>query len=94
MNTTAKPAKYADLKKLARKMGASIERYDYREITCNIDAPVGKVWACEHLHTLVCYWNKHEEGYEHEAITDAMERMSAGLADCTDPECEHCHDEC
>lgn len=57
----------------------------------NIDAPRGKVWAASDTHALAVYWRTDEPAYKQEAITDALERMEYGVADCDIPDCENCH---
>lgn len=88
---------YANLKRLAETMGATIDenQIDYGHIY--VDAPAGKVWDAADVHGLAVHWVTDSAGRaesaaeKREAIADVMDRMSYGLGDCDDAECDVCH---
>ena len=83
------------LRKAAARMGATVDhRHIGRWHSCNVDAPHGKVWSCTgDIHSLVVEWQDGDEVWRNNAVADALDRMACGLADCDDPECDHCHPE-
>lgn len=59
-----------------------------------VDCPKGKVFKGEGLHTLVGHFmNTSGQSWKAEVYADAIQRMSMGLEDCDDPECDYCHGE-
>jgi hypothetical protein len=62
---------------------------------CNwqVEAPAGKRWAAAGLHALKVEWLRGDRKFEDQAIRDAVERMSCGLEDCDDADCDYCHPE-
>jgi hypothetical protein len=82
------------LRRAAAKHGGTLDVCDVgRTVDVNIDAPDGKLWACDELHWLCVSWHKGmgEHSGKHEYIADAIERMARGVVDCPDAECEVCH---
>ena len=66
--------------------------------TYQIEAPAGKCWAASSTHVLCVTWRKErtatrEEIARSEAIIDAIHRVTLGVTDCDDPECDYCHPE-
>lgn len=67
----------------AAKHGAEIDWHTADEFYINIDAPRGKVWACDgSLHTLNVSWGGPVAKWRGEAFADAIGRMSHGTALC------------
>lgn len=90
----------ANVKKEAAKLGATVEDDSgYGFVTYQVAAPRGKVWACDgSIHWLkVCVNYEADERPTKQdridAFTDVLDRMTYGLANCDDSECEVCHSE-
>jgi len=80
-----------DLRAAVRKAGGSLEREGAgRWEVYQCEAPTGKVWAAASTHDMKVEWLKGDSVYRDEAITDAVERLSLGLVDCDDEDCERC----
>ncbi len=86
-----------DLQSAAKKYGATLDDQSVtgggrklRQFT--VDAPTGKVWACDGIHGIFLTWYDGEDDghWRDEVIRDALERMSRGLDDCEDPDCDVC----
>jgi hypothetical protein len=72
--------------------GATVDERD--PSTFYVDAPKGKVWMCDVIHTLAHqHNNNHGHSWKAEAYADAIERMEWGLEDCTEPNCDICNEE-
>lgn len=54
-----------------------------------IDAPGRKVWAATLTHGMYAGWNR---GFKSPDWKDLWERVSMGLTDCEEPDCEICED--
>jgi hypothetical protein len=89
-----------DLQAAAARLGATVENHCGPRTACYmVDAPAGKVWVCSgDIHCLVLEWRGTsarptwpEE--KQDAIADAIDRISRGLTDCDDPDCDYCHPE-
>lgn len=84
------PATLHGLKKFAKFFGATVEcdsagRYE----TYQVCAPIGKTWAVG-PHMLRVSWHKGDSVYKLDSLVDAIERMTYGLEDCTEQECDYC----
>lgn len=87
-------ARTTELRRAAKKAGATVEGgLNGRWYVYNVEAPAGKVWAASSTHALHVEWRAGEDDYREESITDALERMEEGVADCDDPDCDYCHPE-
>jgi len=84
----------ATVKASVRKHGATIEENwdgDY----C-VDAPTGFVWACDGIHCLVMHWMTRDNGQEEWkgdkqiVIDDVLNRMTDGLTECEEVDCDVC----
>ncbi len=98
MTTAHKPLTIADLRRAAAQYGGTVDGGIIgRYASYNVDAPDGKVWACEFFHALHLDWHVGDGGRptwpaeKQDALADAIERMGMGLEDCDDPECDSCH---
>jgi hypothetical protein len=79
---------------LARLLGATVEVIEAgRQVSVNVDAPTGKVWAAASTHHLNTWWRLGEIEFRRDALADLFERVTMGLADCGDPDCDNCHGE-
>jgi hypothetical protein len=70
---------------LVKKLGCTISREDPQSLY--VDSPVGKVFKATGTHTITDSWHR---GFKPD-YADIFERMSDGLEDCEDPECDNCH---
>jgi hypothetical protein len=87
-------ARTADLWQAAKKAGGTVEGgLNGRWYSYNVEAPAGQVWGASSTHALRVEWRVGEDDYREESITDALERMEEGLAECDEPECDYCHPE-
>jgi len=84
MNKTLK-----DVKALAKKLGAKVEDDKCGNYhTCRVEAPHGKVWACDDIHELVDETNRPWKP----DYADMLSRMEHGLNDCPQrDDCEWCN---
>lgn len=79
-------------KALAKKLGAEVENNSNGEqYVYDILAPKGKIWSCNLIHCLVGNCFKGDPKWYEEVWKDLYERMSYGLEECDDPDCEWCH---
>jgi hypothetical protein len=87
----------------AKKIGATVDDSTLRSGFINVDAPIGKVWACDGSIHALCVWvnipdhstllgDRPDTKYRQESIQDALERMAYGLEDCTEPNCDVCEE--
>lgn len=72
----------------AKKIGASVESDDS---AYQIVAPIGKMWACDGIHTLRLHWNARDlPEWKIDACKDTLDRMAHGLEDCKIVDCDQC----
>lgn len=71
----------------ASALGVNIDDSMNDEIKC--EAPHRKIWSCSFIHELVCAKDSKEP--KSVIWKDLLERMSYGLEDCTDDNCEWCN---
>ena len=78
------------LRAAASKLGATVEDTKIgHSHTCEVIAPDGKFWAEGDVHCMVDTTSQPwKPDYE-----DLLSRMSYGLEECTDPDCDWCHPE-
>lgn len=86
-----------DLRRAAKSFGATVEDHSSpRRTEYQVLAPAGKVWSCTgDIHYLIVMW--HGSGKpvwpeeKQDGLADILGRMSEGLTDCDDPDCDWCH---
>jgi hypothetical protein len=78
----------AKVRAQAQKLDASVESDDS---AYQIVAPVGKVWACDGIHTLRLNWSARDlPEWKIDAARDTLDRMAHGLEDCRIVDCDQC----
>lgn len=76
------------LKTLAASMGATVEDQKIGLAhCCEVFSPKGKMFSCDSIHILV---DETHQPWKPD-YSELMRRMSYGLDDCEDPECEWCN---
>lgn len=89
-------ATMANLRRLARRHGATVDESGIEYGTIYVDAPDGKLWACDQIHMLAVHWQTDSAGracpveWKRDAIEDVYERIADGLDDCCEENCEVC----
>lgn len=84
------------IRRAAESHGGSLECDDNGNqtgfVSYSVVAPDRKLWGCTFVHVLSLEWRKGDSKYRDAALTDAAERLTHGVADCTDPDCDVCND--
>ena len=99
MATTTRLLTKADLRRAASRFGGTLDEQVYGGSldAIIVDAPAGKLWACDAIHILsVPWWTRQAAGDEaatwnDDAVRDAISRLESGVMPCEDAECEYCH---
>jgi hypothetical protein len=73
---------------LSSELNSTLDDSMYDEIKC--EAPKGKIWACSLVHEIISAKEKTEDP-RCELWDDMLDRMSYGVEDCEDVECEWCN---
>jgi hypothetical protein len=82
------------LTKEAAKLGAVVREEKGGWLDCRIEAPHGKVWACDgDIHELVGSCNNGPKEWGYAMRADLLYRMRHGLLDCPIADCEWCNPE-
>ena len=95
LNTLAKGDEMktrTDLRRAASKWNATLTFIsDGPELDVEVEAPAGKLWACDDLHALVGCQDRDFDSVGG-VYADLLDRMESGLTPCTAPGCEWCGD--
>jgi hypothetical protein len=78
------------LKAEAAKVGATVD-HDPETGAIYVDAPARKLWKCDFVHALcgqAC--NRGGQTWYADEVRELLRRMSYGLDDCTEPDCDIC----
>ena len=82
----------AQFLKVLAKYGATLDT-ESEECNLNVDAPKGKVFKANGCHTIVePFANNGGQSWKSEAYSEAAQRVSMGLEDCPDPDCDVCEE--
>ena len=78
-----------------KKLGCTVDEQECDPDMLTIDAPKGKRFACTGTHCLCEPLTDefHPNLKRSDAYDGIISDLSHGLEDCTDPECDICHDE-
>lgn len=79
-----------ELRRAVDALGGTVTENAGHGFDIEIEAPEGKVWACDSLHFLVC--SSYDPRDRSAVLADAFERIGHGLEDCTVTDCEVCGD--
>ena len=71
----------------ATRLGATVD-WGYADQSLNLDAPTGRLWRCDGIHTLVAFWYDAED--RRESLRDLWDRTAYGLEYCEVEDCEMC----
>jgi|GEM_PF-5658730 len=86
----AKTATKQEFDAVLKTVGATLDwKADNRCL--NVDAPKGKTFNANGCHCLVEQFSNEGQSWKPEAYYNVIERLSYGLSDCTDPDCDICH---
>ena len=55
-------------------------------------SPSGKVWAATQGHVICRQFRNSSESWKPEAFQELIDEMRDGVDQCTDLQCEHCHE--
>ena len=88
-----RPLTFSDVKRAAAKFGGTVKREQQgRSIVIEVFAPPNKLWSADGIHSLLVERSEFDTSVEYqEAYAALIRRISYGVDDCDDPECEYCN---
>lgn len=88
-----RPLTLSDVKRAAAKFGGTVKREQQgRSIVIEVFAPPNKLWSADGIHSFLVERSEFDTSVEYqEAYAALIRRISYGVDDCDDPECEYCH---
>lgn len=89
--TKIKTATKAQFDACLETMGATLDQDMLKADVLQVDAPAGKKFKANGLHTTVEQYRNSSQSWKGEAYAEVIARLAYGLEDCTDSECDTCH---
>lgn len=76
---------------IAKYPGVSVDTKSEENGTLILDSPKGKVFKANDSHCLVEPFTNISQSWKGDAYAELAVRLTYGLADCEDDDCEVCH---